>query len=106
MNILVAGLGVAEVMRSLTVDRKAIERQALAKVANWRGLEGDLAARRHFLREVLDKPIYFRADGSAYRFVGVDRRGRLITDLVPGSTLCGVPNDSQLEPPRVLAQAD
>jgi hypothetical protein len=89
---LLAEIGAADAMQNLTVDRKAIERQALAKVAEWRRLlDGDIAERRQFLREILDGPIYFTPEGNTYRFEGMDRRGRLITDLVTGSTFSGVP---------------
>jgi hypothetical protein len=92
-NALVAEIGAAEAMQNVTVDRQAIERRILAKMANWRTLlEGNIAERRQFLREAIDGPIYFKPEGDTYRFTGIDRRGQLITDLVvTSSTLSGVP---------------
>jgi hypothetical protein len=45
-DALLAEIGAADAMQTLTVDRKAIERQVLAKVAEWRRLlDGDIAKR-------------------------------------------------------------
>ena len=89
---LVTEIGAADAMANLTLDRKRIEQQVLADVANWRELlNGDVTERRRVLREILDGPIYFTPEGTTYQFEGSDRRGRLIADRIAGSTFCGVP---------------
>ena len=54
-----------------------------------------MTERRRFLREMLDGPIYFTPDGTAYHFTGKDRRGRLVAGLIDGlltgTTISGVP---------------
>jgi hypothetical protein len=91
-DALVAEIAAAKAVQDLTLDRKTIEQKILTKVANWRDLlDGNVSERRQFLREVLDGPIYFKPEGKGYRFTGMDRRGQVITDLVTGSTIFGVP---------------
>jgi hypothetical protein len=62
----------------------------LAQIDAWRALLATDG--RQFLREVLDGPVRFAADGKQYRFAGSTTTGQLIAALLGDSTLCGVPN--------------
>jgi site-specific DNA recombinase len=92
---LLAAIAAAQAVGQLTVDRRTVERKVLERLSCWQSLlDGDIGARRQFLREVLDGPIQFAPDGRQYRFAGADNRGRIIAGLAglpPVSTFCGVP---------------
>lgn len=77
---LLASIGAVEAVGQLEFDRREVERKVLAKVEQWRGLLEQNP--RQFLREALDGPIAFTADGNQYRFEGITATGAVIEALI------------------------
>jgi hypothetical protein len=104
-DTLLAKIGAAETVGQLILDRQKIERTVLKRVEGWSRLMASrqTADGRQMLREVLDGPIRFIREGERYRFDARTTTGRHLAGLLGLSTLCGVPNASQLEPDRSLA---
>jgi hypothetical protein len=63
-DVLLAEIGSAGTLHQIHVDRVAIEAKVQSAVADWRGLlSGSVADGRQLLREVLESPLRFTADG-------------------------------------------
>ncbi len=95
---LLAAIGAASAVSQLRVNRHEVERKTLAKLEAWRALVATDG--RQFLREVLDGPVRFAAEGNQYRFAGSTTTGQLIAGFLGDSYLSGVPNGIRT---RVLA---
>ena len=65
------------------VNRYEVERQVMNQLKRWRDLLAakDTASGRQLLREVLDGPLLFHAEGDGYKFTGKLRTGELIAGL-------------------------
>jgi site-specific DNA recombinase len=65
-------------------DRKMIERTVSADLDHWRAVLATkgVAGGRQFLREKLERPMMFTADGRTYRFEGALDHGRMISGMV------------------------
>ncbi len=80
---LLAAIAAAEAVEDLTVDRAAVKRKVLEKVASWRDLlTRQVAEGRQALREVLEGPLRFTPEGKSYRFEGEVATGRLVAGLI------------------------
>jgi site-specific DNA recombinase len=80
---LLAAIGAAEAVTARVLDKRAIEEQVLKQVGRWRSLLTEqVADGRQLLREVLEGPLRFTAEGGAYRFEGDVATGRLVAGLV------------------------
>jgi DNA invertase Pin-like site-specific DNA recombinase len=81
---LLAAIAAAEARRTVALDREALEQKVLAQVATWRGLlTNHVSDGRQLLREVLDGPLRFTAEGRTYRFEGSAAAERLLGQVLP-----------------------
>jgi len=79
------------------IDRRGVERQVRAVVADWRGLMGkQVAESRRLLKGLLEGRVVFtpRADESAIDFTGRVRMGPLLVGAL-GTTVGGVPDGTR-----------
>ena len=66
------------------LDRQAVEEKVLAQVQTWRDLlTGSVVDGRQLLREVLEEPLRFTAEGRTYRFEGAAAAERLLGQVLP-----------------------
>jgi site-specific DNA recombinase len=89
---LVAEIASADTLHQIHVDRASIEAKVQKSVQEWRTLlGGSVTDGRQLLREVLEAPLKFEADGKTYRFSAPVATGTLIAGAVLPTRMASPP---------------